>query len=713
MTDSKRRTDGPVAAPSWGWRGALAAIAMTWLFVAGLDVVLALTISGTTARRTSLPVAVRWTLLADELLVLFCVVAAIGAVALLGRRLVLTPLRSRPWGLRVARGIWFVALWLILLGFLGSWFTFRGTGTFLGPGGLVFFLTNLVQFLQHVAHIEPALVVTIPVMVTVVSAAMAWGVPAVAGSLRPRWSWSFVGVGLVAAASIGLGSASGSRDVGDPKEAVHDPDVGLVFTNADHYADCRDYRTGPMLHLWTDTFGRGDVARPLVVAQEIAVTRRPIVTMEEYLSNESVRDMRRFNVIFILVESLRADQLEAYGSPRSVMPAVDALAREARVFTNHYTQSSHSNYSDICPLASQYPLRSVRTHLYPKHPTYPRVLIHDLLKAVGYRTAIISSQNENWGGMINYLDTPGLDHLFHADTFDGPTYVPRGDTGFERFVKGEKRSGKIDDRFTVAEAIRWIDEGGEAPFYIYMNLQSSHLPYETPADFPRRFGRDRLPFAIRFNKYPKESAHLVKEQYANSLAYVDFQLGKLFDHLAEQELMDQTIIVVSGDTGQAFYEHGFATHASLLFNEVMLVPLVIRAPNLAPGIDGRRAQHIDVPPTVLQLLGLTPHPGFQGISLLGPDPGPNRSLYLVVQTPLAEQYAVVRGDWKLLYDARQDRNFLLSPVRNPEETIDYADHETQVVEELSRRLDTWRHHQLEYYGNVGVHGRTYPPVLAD
>ena len=80
------------------------------------------------------------------------------------------------------------------------------------------------------------------------------------------------------------------------------------------------------------------------------------------------------------------------------------------------------------------------------------------------------------------------------------------------------------------------------------------------------------------------------------------------------------MIVIGGDNGEAFYEHGFAAHASSLFNEVMKVPMIIRAPGLQPGLDARPAMFLDVPPSVFDLLGLPPHPGFQGISLFEPQP---------------------------------------------------------------------------------------------
>ena len=73
------------------------------------------------------------------------------------------------------------------------------------------------------------------------------------------------------------------------------------------------------------------------------------------------------------------------------------------------------------------------------------------------------------------------------------------------------RSGKVDDRYTIAEAMRWADETDSQPFFMYVNLQNSHVPYETPADFPRRFGPAELPFAIRFNHFPPDQAEVVKD----------------------------------------------------------------------------------------------------------------------------------------------------------------------------------------------------------
>jgi phosphoglycerol transferase MdoB-like AlkP superfamily enzyme len=145
--------------------------------------------------------------------------------------------------------------------------------------------------------------------------------------------------------------------------------------------------------------------------------------VDQYIAMARQQSHHPWNVVLMTVESLRADQLRAYGGSREIMPALDQLASEARVFLNSYTQSSHTNYATIVPLSSHYPLRSATMYSYPKNPTYPRVLIYDLLKALGYRTAIFSSSNENWSGMINFLDTGNLDRFIHAANSKKPTYL--------------------------------------------------------------------------------------------------------------------------------------------------------------------------------------------------------------------------------------------------------------------------------------------------
>jgi arylsulfatase A-like enzyme len=293
--------------------------------------------------------------------------------------------------------------------------------------------------------------------------------------------------------------------------------------------------------------------------------------------------------------------------------------------------------------------------------------------------------------------------------------VPRNDPDFHKFVRGSKRSGKIDDRFTVSEAIEWIDGLGAEPFFIYMNLQNSHVPYEIPADFPVRFGTGKVSFPLQFGYFPPDSVDAVMDLYANSLAYVDAQIARLVRHLQAAGLWERTILVVTGDTGQAFFEHGFAGHANALYDEVMRVPLIVRSPDIESGVDGRLAQHVDVPPSVLHLIGLPPHPSFQGRDLFaeeGIEPAEDRHAFLVVQAA-AHQYAIVDGRFKLIFDAGSGEHLLYDLQEDPAETEDVSDVRPADLRRLALRLHAWRKAQLDYYQNPMLHGDWYPPVLPD
>ncbi len=308
------------------------------------------------------------------------------------------------------------------------------------------------------------------------------------------------------------------------------------------------------------------------------------------------------------------------------------------------------------------------------------------------------------------MDTGGLDYMLHSENYKGETYVAREDSFFAEWVKGNKHAGKIDDRFTVGEAIKWIDQG-KSPFFLMLNLQNSHIPYEVPADFPRHYSKREEDFEFTFAYLKPEQVQNARDRYSDSLRYVDHQLGRLIDHLKETGQWDNTVFVLTGDHGQGFMEHGFFTHGRELYNEVMRVPLVVHAPGLDPRSDGRLAQHVDVPPTICQILGIPPHPAWQGEGLLSAEPTAGKEVFMIVQTPFSHQYAMVHGTHKLIYDRRQDRTFLYDLQGDPGEMHDIAAASPTLLKKLSERLGSWRALQNGYYRNKELMQKTYPPVL--
>jgi arylsulfatase A-like enzyme len=683
-----------------------------WVVLVALDLFLAVVVSSSVIHEGSLRGELRAGLVLFDLASLTVLLGAGFLIAAIAAALESVLMRRRAGPHPVSAAVFAVTALLATFFLLVSWVALLATGRFADLGGVRFWAENATQFTQHIAHMKPLWLVGAPCLslMVVASVLLAWH--HLAPRLNRRSLAGLVALPVLIAAAGGSALITLTPHENESARAVLNAATGVTYTVGDLYATTRDERAGPAARLVVDIASElaPDRDEP-TVDPTIRVIRPPILPMQQYLTANATH-MRRLNVIVLLVESMRADQLTGSGSSRVVMPTIEALAREGTVFTDAICQSSHSNYADICPLSSHYPMRSARPYTYPEHPTYPRVLIYDVLKAAGYHTSVFSSQNESWGGMIRYLQTGNIDTFLHSENYQGPTYLPRTDAGFTAFIAGTKRSGKIDDRFTVNEAIKWIDGLGGEPFFMYMNLQASHVPYEVPADFTPPFAVKR-DFDILFGYFPKNRLHDVKDIYANSLAYLDAQFGRLVSHLREIGQYDRTVIAVTGDNGQAFYEHGFAAHAGALFQEVEHIALVIHGPGMPAAIDDRPAQHIDIPPTVFHLLGLPPHPSFQGVDLLSSDRRENRARFMVAQSPIANQYAIIRDGGKLMVDLGEHRGLLYDLRRDPGERFDLAHVDAGRAAALQRWLDTWRRVQIDYYQHIDQHSRTYPPQLDD
>lgn len=606
-------------------------------------------------------------------LILLCTELAVLAIAILlvsGLSALLARLR-RPvppalgWTGRALR----VALaGLALLAFAASWGSFWYTGHFLDREAVGFALGDLRTVLGYAAGMNGALFLGIGALALASGAAASEVLPRWIARCRPLALSRFTRATAAAAAACMLVALGGNALRG------HD------------LAGQRDFSAGPSTRLLADLLERP--AGP--TGSEGAVPRRPITA-----APLDVAGMDRMNVLVILVDSLRADML---GGTRPVMPAVEALAREGRVYTDCLTTATHTDYAAPSALSSHYPLRSRTSHLCPPNPSYPRVLIYDLLKQSGYRTALFSSQDEHWRQMNRYLDTGSLDRYFHAASVPGRS-------------RAGHPEGTIDDGTTVDEALQWITGAHDAPFFACLNLQNAHAPYPVPAGFERPFGPARRDFPISFGWFPAEHTAAVKALYTDSLAYVDQELGRLFRDLRDRGLWERTIVVVTADHGESFYEHGLVAHGGPLYAEQTHVPLIVRVPGLAPGSDPRPAQILDIPPTLCHALGLRPHPSFQGVDLLAKDAPPERSRFLVVQTPFARQYAIVRGDHKLIYDSHRRKSLLFDLASDPAEENDLAAAEPGRRADLESRLASWYRAQVEYYEDRSRHAAEYPPAF--
>jgi arylsulfatase A-like enzyme len=317
------------------------------------------------------------------------------------------------------------------------------------------------------------------------------------------------------------------------------------------------------------------------------------------------------NVLVIIVDTLRADHLSAYGYERATSPRIDAVAREGVLFEAAIATSSWTLPSHVALVTGRYPYENhpERGALDPAAPT-----VAEVFRDRGYRTAAFSANTFFFSSHIGFgRGFLRFEDFFHswadraARTLYGrkiAQYVLRR-LGYED-IPGRKLAADVTDA-----ALRWMGSD-QRPFLAYLNYFDAHDPYLPPQPWRNKFSARPNPggilnsFLLRY--YPEMSAEQLQDEiaaYDGAIAYVDDQIGRLLDELDRRGLAHNTIVVITSDHGEMLGEHGLHLHRNCLYREAIHVPLIVRWPGGVPaGL--RVAQPVSIasiPATVAELAG--------------------------------------------------------------------------------------------------------------
>jgi arylsulfatase A-like enzyme len=396
----------------------------------------------------------------------------------------------------------------------------------------------------------------------------------------------------------------------------------------------------------------------------------------------------RPNVLLVVIDSLSPRQLGRVVDGQSVTPEIDRLAREALRMTRVWAASTHSNYAQMALLSGLLPYRSTGLDQYERLD-YPRFLFHDLLHGLGSDTATISSQDETWQGMLRFETTSTPTFFRHALDHAGPTI----DIGTERIVP---------DAVTTDLVLDWLTRQRSKPWALYVNFQATHFPYALPEQAERPFGRGiPNPSTFTYFRYPAEDRPAVLRRYRNTLAYVDHQIGRLRRYLEHTDELDDTLWIITADHGELFGEHELVTHGRTLYDAEARVPLLLRWPGrLEPGDDPEPISHIDLMPTVAELLGVSAHPSYQGRSFLprALDSDPSRAIFMTIQG-IQVADGLVCWPWKLVVERGTGQSHLYELARDPDERVDLLEERPGTAVRLAEVLGAQLRAQLDYHGS--------------
>ncbi len=417
------------------------------------------------------------------------------------------------------------------------------------------------------------------------------------------------------------------------------------------------------------------------------------------------------NVVWIVIDCLRADRLGCYGYSRPTTPTLDQVAREATRFTQCISPHIPTHPAHTSFFASQ----DVFAHQIvaqgaKKEPEAGLRLLPQILRERGYFTAAV----DNIGRWIE----PCFEQY--------ETYPRWSHDGTRPWRNGEQ---------VTERALRLVDRCDERqPFFMFLHYWDPHTPYLPPAPFDRMFyqGDEKDPrhrsmdpvwqspwFARYFQEWLPgvTDIEFVKAQYDAEVAYADACVGRVLHAMERRGLLDDTLLIIGSDHGEELDDHRMWFDHHGLYDTNVRVPLLVRAPGRIPAGQtvGNQVSLLDVTPTVLDLIGMPDVPaqeGMLGSSLLplihGEGDHSWDALYCTECTWMRKR-AWRTPRWKLIRALEEDiygnpNTELYDLTADPGEQANMAEQRPALVQELSEAMD--RHVQ----GRLAATGQRDPII---
>ncbi len=334
---------------------------------------------------------------------------------------------------------------------------------------------------------------------------------------------------------------------------------------------------------------------------------------------------KKFNIVILAVDTLRADHLGCYGYPHPASPRIDEFAKKSLFFENAFCTIPKTSASFASMLTGLHP--SIHRTKPNRGPLNEKFLtLAELLTINGYHTAAV-------------VDNANLSRFFQFDQ------------GFADYTEAWTHAETKPEStpFITSRVLDFLGAKHEKPFFLWVNYIDPHTPYVPPAEFIPQRPRGRnlralnpciMPGPVRreLEQLGDFSEGHAIARYDGAVSYVDAEIGKVLDAVSRLGLDKDTVVIVTADHGEDLGERNlFFDHGPLTFTAGARIPLMMRIPGRKPRTVRTPVSLMDIYPTVLQLLRLEPPYPLQGVSLLQPQK--DRLLYILGTS----SHAVVRG----------------------------------------------------------------------
>jgi choline-sulfatase len=492
--------------------------------------------------------------------------------------------------------------------------------------------------------------IAVGVAIVAVAGLLAWRADALLPRARGRVAVVAAGAFVVAAALfLGVSASEAARKAGVARAGLVGPTLelgrGLLDFDGDGYAgwlgggDCDD--RDPSVHPEAIDYPNDGVDSDCDGQDAAAGLPPPAVFAE--LPASVPRDL---NLVFLTIDTLRADHLGCYGYARPTSPEIDRLAAESTLFENGWAHAPSTRYSMPALASGRWPsaIEWDESIWWPRLSAGTRTLAQALHDA-GYYT----------GGLFSYSYFAASDRRGFERGMD---FYSTARAALHVSVNGPMESRGTSSKEMADDGIAFMDAHKDRKFFLWLHFYDPHLSYEPHTEVPS-FGAGRM------------------DLYDGEIRFTDLHVGRLLAHLKELGLWGRTAVVLTGDHGEGFGEHGITEHGFDLYTAQTRVPFIVHVPGLAAQRVRVPAGHVDVAPTLVNLARGKPEPSFIGRSLVPtlagarPADEDTRWVFQEVSSERGKKRALVTATRHLIWNwVPNDTTECYDRVRDPAETHD-------------------------------------------
>lgn len=424
---------------------------------------------------------------------------------------------------------------------------------------------------------------------------------------------------------------------------------------------------------------------------------------------------RKWNLLIVTNDQHRADCLGCSGNPVIRTPHTDRLASEGVRFGSAFVHAPQCVPSRVSLHTGRYP----HTHRVPTNSYLlpeSEITLAKVLNANGYRTACVGEMpfapRAYTGGFQQVLaNNKDYDRFLAAKGLK----FPPAEGPFQ--ASPVPWTDDLDETaFFARRAREFVKSNRENPFFLHVNFRRPHHPFNPPAPFDRMYAGAKFPASYArtgemANKPPQQKAALensvgfdlrtmtaadldrVKSYYYGMITENDQYIGTILDELKSSGLDDHTVVVFNADHGEMLGDHGLLFKGSYMYDGVVQIPLIMRAPGRLPSgtVVDSLVEEVDVMPTLLELLEVKAPDGVQGQSLvnLAKNPRSRHKDCVFAEFPTIKMART--REWKLVHYTKAKHGELYHLTEDPHELTNLWDDPrfAPARADMEARLSDW------------------------